>query len=531
MSALVSDISAKSALYALRQSKGQDIQPFDAVVQGSFKGKGFSPASSFFSISSAVKTESAIFRTLGNSLGKANASIASARVGTDSLNSVLDRADKLIGAVEAGTPGAAVQGSIDSLERDAGKIVAAAGFGGTNLLKEGEALTVTLGFDATGGKYDFRQLNFEAVGLSPTEAAAKTETVTQTVTETVQTPITREDRLIQRVERLQERQVRIEAREERISSRLEKLSAREERLTSRLERLNTVEERIENRLVDSGARPTDSKDQKELAKALDTRAKAKDLQAKGNGNAASKAFDRAEKEAQKAGLTITLDQLERLEKRLDRVETRIDRTTTRLEKVQERQTFLTERLQQVQDRQEVISERIETITERLETFTEEQLNRVVGYTTETVEKTIEVEVVTEEAKAKSGGFTDLLSKVGEKLAAGDTEGAKSLVAEARARLDRVNDQLDQFSSALDRRGNFFNDLTERLDSSIRTKIDEGLDDDAAARAAAAALSNLEKIGRLFSSDETRPGILELFNAKKSAPVQEPVAEAEEADDE
>ncbi|GGY36346.1 hypothetical protein GCM10007148_00640 [Parvularcula lutaonensis] len=473
-----------------------------------------------------------IFRTLGESLGKANASIAAAKVGTDSLGSVLDRVDSVIGAVEAGAPGTAFSGQLDSLERDTAKIVAAAGFGGTNLLKEGETLTVTLGFDANGGKFDFRQLNFEAVGLSPTEAATKTETVSQTITEVVSTPITREERLTARIEKLVERQVRLENREERISSRLEKLTAREERLTSRLERLDRIEERITDRLVDSGARPTDAKDQKELAKALDTRSKAKELAAKGNTKAAQKAFDRAEKEAQKAGLTISLDKLERLEKRLDRVEVREQRITSRLERIQERETFLTERLELVQERQEVIGERIEKITERLETLTEEQLNAVVGYTTETLERVVDVEVVSEEAKLKSGGFTDLLEKVGIALAQGDTETAKALTNEARARIDRVNTQLDNFSATLARRGNFFDDLTERLDSSIRTKIDENLDDDSAARAAALALSRIEKINRVFSGEEARPGILELFNGKKSAPVQEPVAtEAEEADDE
>lgn len=533
MVGFVSNISAKSALFALRAEDRPNTQRVEGIISGAFKSNG-GGASAFFSISSKIKSEGSIFRAIGSSLGEARNAVAAARAGTEKLTGVIGEAEKLIGAVEAGAPGQAFKGSLDRLASVAGSAIAAAGFGGTNLLQEGETLTVTLGFNAGGSDFDFRQLNFEAVGLAATEAArTTTETVTRTVTETVETPVTRGERLNERLEKLTERQARLETREERIASRLEKLSEREARLQARIERLEGTQNRINERLEAAGARPTDPRDARMLDQARRFADFADTLEARGSRVIAGFVDAVADRLAERAGLTISLDKLDRLEGRIEKLGTRIEKTNDRLERVAERETFLNERRQQVNERQEAVASRIERITERLATLSEEQLNQVVATRTETVERTVTEVVTTEGPNEKTGSFTDIISAIGDRLKAGDTDGARAIVAEARARIAEVNGQLDRITGAVTQQRGFIGELTERLDSTIRERISVP-DDENAARAAAGILSDLTRVERLFSGEKAPQGIVELFRNGKAAtdteakPADKP-AEDEKAD--
>ncbi|NNU15542.1 hypothetical protein HK107_04320 [Parvularcula sp. ZS-1/3] len=506
-----SNYSAKSALFQLRaQGQAEAKSRFGGPLLNSL-GKGRGNSAAFFSVTGAQKSESAIVRTLGESLGKARNTVAAAQTGVSKVGEVLGKVDTLIAAVEAGAPGSAFKGAFDGLQREADLAVARSGFSGTNLLKEGEVLTVTVGLKA-GSDYDFRQLNFEAVGLSPTDAAKEVTTVTKTVTETVETPITREQKLTERLEKLGQRIERFEARETRLESRLDKLTTREEKLTNRLERFEKVEQRLNNKLEKVGARPTDARDAFRLETAKRYAAFADRLEERGSTRIAAFVDAVANRVAESAGLTVSLDKLAKIEKRLERTETRIEKTNAKINKTAERQTFISDRLTKVSEKKAAISEKIDDISERLDHLSPDKLNEVVGTVTETVERTV-TEVV---KKDENVGFENLIGGIAEKLAAGDTEGAKALAAEAKARVERVDEQLGRIKNSLGRQSSFFGAVADRIDSQIKVKVEDKLGEDDAARRAAAILSGLAKTEGLLGGD-ARPGILALFETGGSAP--------------
>lgn len=521
MVSFVNGISAKSALFQLRsQNEPQaDKQRYGNVLTNTL-GRGASRgADAFFSISNSLKSESTIFNALNEGLGRARGAVAAAQVGANRVDGVLDKIDGIVGAVEAGAPGGAFKGSLDRLQQATALAVRSGAFAGTNLLEEGANLSVTLGFNG-GGNADFRQLNFTAVGLSPTDAAkAASTTVTETVTETVEVDVTRQDKLNERTEKLTERLERFDAREERLNSKLTKLDANQAKQEARLEKLERQEVRREQKLVDVGARPTDANDQRTLDLAKRISDFADTLEARGSTRLAEFVDAVAERTAERAGLTVSLDELDRLETRLEKTQNKITKTNDKLTRIQERTETLNQRIETVAERRETVSDKLAATEERLSTLSEERLNQVVGTRTETVER----EVTREVESPTAGSFFDIVGAVGERLQAGDTEGARALINEARARVNRVEEQLDQISGSLDRRGGFFGALTDRIDSSIKTRVDEGLSDEDAAARAAAIISDIAKNGRLFGGERSRPGILGLF-AEKSEPAAEPKEE-------
>lgn len=518
MTGPLSGISAKSALYQLERQQGRGAAAKDNdVLLGRLNGSDFNRSNSFFSIQSSFKSERTVFRALGEGLAKATGAIASARAGAGAVEGVLGKVDSFIDAVEAGAPASGFKATLNGLGQELNQAVARGGYAGTNLLKEGESLNITIGFNAKGGDYDFRELNFQSVGLSPTDSQkSAVREVQVTVTETVETPVTLADRLTSRVERLTNRVERLETRETRIESRLEKLSAREERLTSRLERVDTLSTQLTEKLEAHNAYVYGTTD-KEKADAAKLNDKAADFAAKGNAKNAEKFAAKATETLRGASADDVLspERVERIEKRLERLSTRSDRIESRLQQVEERTTLFTERLANVGERKEILSERLANVTGRLENLTEEQANRVVGTVTETVEKTV-TKTVGGEA---SGSFEDILGKVAEKLAAGDTEGARALVGEARSRVERLGNQLDFISGSIERQTGFFGELTNRLDTTVKEKVVTGLDEESASRAAAALIGDLSKLSRLFKDDDSRPGIVKLYEDGKLAPAE------------
>ncbi|MCQ8185961.1 hypothetical protein [Parvularcula maris] len=504
----LSNINAQSALKQLVGAQNNKKNQFEGFSLGA-SGSGLrgSASQAIFSVSGVLRSDRAILSGLASSLSGARGAVAAARSGSEQITDTLARAADIITAVEKGAPGSAFKGALSGLQAEANKAVQQAGFSGTNLLVEGETLNITFGVQERGN-YDFRQVGIEAVGLSPTEEARKVSYTTQSVTETVEVEVTRQDRIEQRIEKLQERQERLSTRETRIQERLERLAAREELLEARADRLASRAETIEQGIVDAGGRPTDSKDQRELDRAKKTKAQGETKIDAGNLTAGEKALERAEKTADKAGLTISLDELERQENRLAKTNDRLSRTEQRIERVQERQVRLTERLEKITERQETIGDRVITLQERIETLSEEQLNKVVGTRTETVTRDVTVEV----ENPASGSFSDILGVIAQKLSEGDTEGARAVLGEAQARVERVGRQLDQIENTIGGRKTFFGAVEERLTDTIKDRVEENLDEDSAARRAALALAKLEKIGRLFEG-EAKPGILELFTSK------------------
>ncbi|MEM9840852.1 MAG: hypothetical protein AAF830_17100 [Pseudomonadota bacterium] len=506
MTGLLGDLQAKSALLQIQTSRiGQNR--FGNVVGGARDAGAPAPRGDvFFSVSSGVKTETSIFSTLNESLGKARGSVALARVGTQGINKVLDGAEKIIGAVEAGAPGSAFKGALERLETGAAQAVNLAGRLGTNLLVEGETLNVTLGVQAGSNGFDFRQQSITALGLQATDGArGAATTVTETVTETVEVNVTRADRINERIDNLNTRVTRLDERVVRIEGRIDQISERQVSLGERITRLEGVEDRLNTRLEDVGARPTDATSQRflDIATRIDDFADV--LRDRGSTGLADFVDAVADRYAERAGLTISLDKLDRLESRLERVGDRIESTGERITQLETRKEQLGERITQVTERREQTVERIERFEERLTTLSEDRLNQVVGTRTETVER----EVTRTIESPLAGSFGDVLQDLSDKIRSGDTDGARAIVAELRERTANVNTQLDQISGALDRRSGFFSALTDRLESSIKSKI-EPLSEEDAARAAADAVSKSERTQRLFSSEGVRPGILELF---------------------
>ncbi|MEE4209288.1 MAG: hypothetical protein V2I43_08490 [Parvularcula sp.] len=516
MTNLIQSLAPRSALKQLETAQKKQNQPFGILTGG---GRAISQAGGvYFAVSGSLRSEASVVKGLKDSLGTAHATVASAQGGSRAMSGLLNEVADIIAAVEAGAPGTGFSARFGRLAETQSMIMARAEVKGTNLLREGDTLSVTMGM-ANG--YDFKQVSFEAIGLSPTEAAKLGRTETRVVTEDVTSEVTRRDRLESSIERLTERLERLDAREERLTPRLENIAVRETKLTERLETLTRAEQRLNDRLEAAGARPTDPKDQKTLEQARDMKAKADAKFAEGNDAAGSALRKVADKKALDAGLTITLDKLERMERRLERVETRIEKTDARVQRLDERREIIAERLIQVEERREILSERLEKRTERLANLSEEQLGKVVGTKTETVTRTVEVRTESEAAAA----FGDLISLVQEKLKAGDTEGAKALVEEGRARIEQANRQLDQIGGAIGRRDGFFGEIGERLQRSLRIKVENDLDEDAALARAAAMLSDLAKLKGLFSDTNARPALTALFESK--AQTDEPKKQTEQ----
>lgn len=524
MTGLLNDLQAKSALLQIQAgNRGR----FDNVLTGARRQPLAPTQDAFFSISNAVKTESSIFSALNDGLGRARASVALASAGTDKIGSVLDRAEEIIGAVEKGAPGSAFSSSLSRLEEGAALAVQAAGRAGTNLLVEGETLNVTLGFKAGGNGFDFRQQTIEAVGLGATDGArGAAQTITETVTETVEVQITREDRINERIESLNERIIRFDERVERFETRIESLSERQVQLGERIERFEATQDRLTSRLEDVGARPTDANDQRLLSFARRANDFADTLRDRGSNGFADFVQRVADSTAERAGLTISLDRLDRLENRLERVGDRITQTEERIERIDVRKEQIGERIVQFRERQEQTVERIERFEERLTTLSEERRTQVVGTRTETVER----EVTRTVESPLAGSFGDILADLSDRIRAGDTDGARAIVAEVRERIGNVDNQLGQISDSLNRRGGFFSALTERLDSSVQSLV-KPLTDEDAARAAAAAISESNRVSRLFGDGDVRPGILELFQGTQEAeaPTTIEVSESPEVD--
>jgi len=527
MTTLLNDLQAKSALLQIQNSRfGQNR--FDNVVGGARQASSAPAQDAFFSISNAVKTESSIFSALNDGLGKARGSVALARAGTEQLGNVLSRAESIIGAVEAGAPGAAFDSSLDRIEERAAQVVNAAGRAGANLLVEGETLNVTLGFKAGGSGFDFRQQTVEAIGLSATDGArAAAQTVTDTVTETVEVNVTRRDRFNERIEALNGRIERVGERIAATQDRITSATNRQQELTDRVTAFTAERATIEQQLTDGGARPDDARDQRRVRVAQRVFERSERVRAQGDTARADRLEARAQRAADRAGVTISLDELSRLDNRADRLDRGIRTSTRQIDRLDRKIDRLDNRIERFNRSQDRLESRVERFENRISTLSDAQLDRVVGTRTEDV--TREVSRVVESPLA--GSFTDVLGDLADKIRAGDTDGARAIVAEVRERIGNVNEQLDQISGSLDRRGGFFSALTDRLQESIRSKI-EPLTDEDAARAAAAAISNSNKVSRLFGDGNVRPGILELFQSTKEteAPTSEPIS-APEADDE
>ncbi|MEM1381060.1 MAG: hypothetical protein AAGH41_10595 [Pseudomonadota bacterium] len=451
---LFGNVQARSALQQFSQTRPNNAK-FGDVVTGARASNTRGNVASFFSVSGAVRTERAIFRTLADSLTTATGSLASARVGAERLGGILDKAEALVGAAESGAPSAALKGSFDMLESKAAQSIAQGSFRGTNLLSEGSELTVTFGFDKSGAGYDFRQLSFQTTGLSATQAeidAAKPRT------ETVD--VTLGEKLTGRIDRLQERETRLEDRQDRLQARVDRLDARQTKLQDRVARFDAIEQRLNDRLTNLADRGR-----------------------------------------------LTPDRQARIEARLDRVAERRDAVTERLGTLGERITAVNERLTKTTDRITSTQERITRTTDRLDRVTANgRVNEVVD--TRTVE-------VAPEGPAPAQGFEGLVSQIADRVAAGDTEGARALIEAGRERLDRLDGQLDRISGTIERQGGLFGQITARLDDAVERRIDKGLDDQSAARAAAAMLGKLDGLNRLFS-DEGRPGVLALFEPRSEA---------------
>ena len=525
MTSLLNDLQAKSALLQIQNSnRGR----FDNVLTGARKQPLASTQDAFFSISNAVKTESSIFSALNDGLGRARASVALASAGTDKIGSVLDRAEEIIGAVEQGAPGSAFASSLSRLEETATLAVQSAGRTGTNLLVEGETLSVTLGFKAGGAGFDFRQQTIEAVGLGATDGARAasttvTDTVTDTVTETVEVNVTRRDRFNERLDSLNERVARVGERISATEDRIASATDRRQELSNQAASFRTERADIEQQLADGGARPDDARDQRRVRVAQRVFERSERVRAQGNEDRADRLLARAQRAADRAGVTISLEDLSRLDNRSDRLERSIRRTDRQVVRLDRRIDSLENRVERFNRSQDRLETRVERFENRIASLSEAQLDRVVGTRTETVER----EVTRTIESPLAGSFEDVLGDLSDRIRAGDTEGARAIVAEVRERIGNVDNQLGQISDSLNRRGGFFSALTERLDSSVRSLV-QPLTEEDAARAAAAAISESNRVSRLFGDGDVRPGILELFQGSQEADSTSTVVEAPEA---
>jgi hypothetical protein len=503
MNSLIKPIPARAALSQLREQQPGNRQTF-GVLTGGAATKGGGTAGVYFSVSGSLRSEATVVRGLQDGLSAARATVAAAEAGARTAGSILDEVETVIAATEKGTPGSAFGSALGRLAELADRSVAKAEVRGVNLLKEGDTLNVTIG---SSGRYDFKQVSFEAIGLAPTEMARKTTSVTRTVTEDVAVAITRGDRIRAGIERLEERLTRLDAREERIGGRIERLDAREARLDARFERLGKLEARIEGKLEAVGARPADEPSAALLATARRVKAFADTLNDRGSRVLGGFVNAVAEATAQRAGLTVSLDRLERMENRLAKVADRIEKTSARIDKVAERREVFTQRLEQVGGKRELLTERLEKKNQRLATMNETQLNKVVGTRIETLTR----EVTTQVRNEADVSFGNLIGTIAEKLRSGDTQGARALLEEGRARIERVEGQLGRIGGAMGRRDTYFDEVDGRLSESVKAKVETALDEEDAAARAAAILSDLARIGRMFSGENARPGIIELFH--------------------
>jgi predicted nuclease with TOPRIM domain len=539
MGALFTNYGAKSALQQLN-AKPSAKPKLGEVLPDRMPGASVRGGSVYFSVSGAFKSDRAIISGLNDSLNKARASVAGARSGASRLSGVLDKVDQVIGAVEAGTSGKAFASTLEGYETEAALAVKGAQVGDTNLLKAGDTLNITFGISSKDGGFDFRQVNVEAIGLAPTEGARATTSLTRVVAETVDVAVTRADRLTERMEKLAartekltERIARTEARTERLTSRMEKMAEKKDVLSSRMETFESKRTEITEQLAKKDGTPADERSERYLEIADRFQNTASRLF--GSGNNFAGMFFQALSNAARSQVVmkdvLSAEQVENLQADLAKTDKRIERLKSRVERIDTRTAAMTERLVRIEEKKVQLGERIERtnaraerIEARMARMSEEQLNRVVGTRTETVERTVTVEEESETGKA----FGNLLGLVSEKLKAGDTEGAKQLVTEASARLERVGAQLDQISGSVDNRSSYFGDVTERLSATIKDKVNKVLDEETAARIAAGALSELDRIEKLFSTTDPQSNLLELFEGRGDKP-EEAESEPEAAD--
>ena len=518
------DFSSRAALAQLRSGPQSAVGNAPDVLLNTARGGRSSASSAAFTVDASLRSESNVLRSLGDGIGKARGVIAAANAGTQSVSESLDSVDRIISAVEGGASGATFKSAIDGIQRQTDTAIARSGFGGTNLLEEGQTLTITLGF-AGNSSSEFRQLSIESQGLSPTAAAQQTTTETRVVTEEVQVDVTRGEVLEARVDKLTTKVERQESRQARLEAKAVKLTERQEKLTTRLDKLEQTETRLENRIDQVGGNPDDPTDAARLDQAKTYKSYAKTLEERGSTTLASFVNGVADSLAESAGLTVSLEKLEEFENRLAKTVERQEKTTASIESTSDRIDLIGERITQAEEKKTQLNDKIASTQDRLDNLSEDRLNQVVRTRTETVEREVEVEIENEQ----NVGFDGLFDLVQEKLSAGDTEGARAVVEEARGRIDRVQGQLERADTALDRRSGFLGEVSDRIDQSISTKVDENLTDDEAARRAAQVLTDIAKTGRLFGGEKVKDGILALFNSGAVSEDQSLAAADDEED--
>lgn len=449
MSTLLGGIGAKAQLFS-RQPVRADSDRFGTIIGTARQGAG--GTGSIFSTSNAVRSQRAVIGTLSESLTKATGSLASARIGAGRLGELVDRAEQIVTRIEAGAPGTSFRASFEVLEREAAAAVARGGFGGTNLLDDNGQLTVTIGAQAKGGAFEFRQLTFTTSGLAPTEgelAAAEPRVETRNVTLA--------ERLLGRIERIESRQIRLAERQERLTARQERLEQRQATLDARTTRLEARRTRLTERL----------------------------------GQLAETGRLTPEREG-------------RIRARIDRIGERIERIGGRITRIGERMTRIGERQEKTTATMTRIGERLTRVQDRLDRVTANGTgDRVVA----TVEREVEAP-----APAPAKGFDTLITRIAERAARGDAEGARALIEAGRERLGRLDAQLDRISQGLKRQGGMFGAITAKLDAAIEREVDRALDDRAAAFAASRIMGRLAGVKRLFGED-SRPALLSLFEGR------------------
>lgn len=166
MSSINTNNGAMNALATLRNVNRQSEENQNRISTG-LKVRSGKENAAYFSISSTMKGDSGMFKSINEGMTLTKNSVATARLGAETVKGIAQEFTERVSFGQGqGTDRAEIQKELDEMVNRMGTIIDQSTFNGDNLVNGTSTVTVVTGVSRSGGSFATTTFTFQKVDLS-----------------------------------------------------------------------------------------------------------------------------------------------------------------------------------------------------------------------------------------------------------------------------------------------------------------------------------------------------------------------------